>query len=435
MTANGSLTIKYNDVELQDYTELLIPEKTKITAVYSLSDISSDNNYYISITSGEKNVIYDINNENNDNISNAQMDILIPSLYSNTNNIVFSLIEQSIDSNNNNAVVTEVIGNTCSYSNYVYPFIIEKDAIRIERCNSNYEDNPYGEYLKIKKIKFSLPAGNISDITKIEIQINKSVQNSETKIIDITSHIGSLFSENGYLDNSSHIFSSLNDTGFFKETKFTYSFDFIFTYTIIGVSSGEPYAQVIKKYPISNIGLEQSFTSLQLVGKTKLTNGDIIYGGITIGQNPTIKTIGEPAFECGYPAYFNNAIYINNIKYGYYSGDTYEVYPGESIPGYITKDYKDLVVTFNLGQPIFAIDFDMSGNFIGRAYRELTSATVKSPLSVTDTSINVTKQIVNQKSGVIVVKFTKISGNWGSDQYNRAAVITSGTENLKLTFK
>lgn len=433
--ATGIITqiINNDNVEIEEYKNLIEPGMLlKIT--YSLSNYSTDvsHSYYIRVRSGLISEDFVIEFDDNGPISPYLLQM--PTLYSNTNIINFQLIEKILDSNNGNSESPELYNLTLN--NYIFPFIIEKDIVKLSRCNNDYNNNPYGPLVKADEIRFNL-VGSLEQIDSISIKVNKSASSATDVLVPLPASIYSSLFNNGYSDNNNnYIFSELNQNEYFKETKFSYSFDFIFKYTVRIIKNDIEYGEQIKYYTIANIGLEQSFTSLQLVGKTLLSNGDIVYGGIAIGQNPTINTIGEPAFECGYPTYLNNGLNINGMRYGYYPGDEYEVYPSQSVYGYVGAKSTDLAVTFNLGQPIFANDFDITGNFVGRAYRELSGAKLASPYNIDSETTTINKQIVNQKAGIIVVIFTKKKGDWGSsDQNNRAAVITSGTENIKITFK
>lgn len=424
-----------------EYDHILIPNSSKVEIRFTLNQPATNlPNSYIKVQTGSSYEIYSLAEVDP---ASLKIEILIPKLNSNTSEISFSCCNQA----------GEYIIDSASktFHNYLYPLELDFSETNLKRCNKQYQDDLNGEYIKVQKIKFNTISGNIDNIIKFKLVIHKyaetSQQSSPIILIDTTVSptIENYNATIGYSDTAyEHLLSNLNEQSFFKDLKFTYDFSFTVedtpiikttTTTEVIEVNGETETQttttteVIGNPRVSTfiVTPNWAYVPLQLVGKTICNDNSIVYGGIAIGQNPTINEIGQPAFECGYPAYFNG------MKYGYYSNDIFEINDSAvTFSGFLTSSKQQLSITFYVGQPIFANDFDIEGDFIAFANKAyLTGATYDAPTIISASNTDIKKVISNKKAGIVTITITK--NNWG-DHNNHPIAIRTKT-GLKITFK
>lgn len=329
----------------------LIPEQTKVTIDFNIDNLSLDN-AYIKVSSGSESTYYSVADSQNNSLS-----ITIPKLYSNTREISFQGAYED-----NEEIVADESGDPVTLEDmYVYPVEINLTTNRISRYTSDYTtSNPSAPYLRVDALEFQLKAGQLADIQSITITpIKNGVGVASTEAItELSNYISTCFG-NGYEEtaNSGHIFSALNKAGYFADLSATYTFSVDFVYSTIDASCLAATGTI----QLSNLTLVQTYDTLSLVGRTQLNNGKYIYGGVAMGQAPTISQIGEAAFECGYPAYFQG------IRYGYYAGDTIEIDSNNLIAGFITSSSSEMKFSLFIGQPIYAQSVQVSGNIVIRS--------------------------------------------------------------------
>lgn len=389
------------------YPTLLIPDETKITIHYLLKDGVDANNCYIKIESGQEYKHYAITSDEA-GLTNKTLTITVPSLNSSSNIITFLCNEAS--ANGDEIVYTEIPDSTeFSYDGYLFPFKIELSQSNINRYSDDYSVRSYkGKNIKVEKLQLAFAAGAIGQLqadANMEIIVTKNSPDvqQETVIIDYED-INQFFSTAGYSDsNGYYLFEDLNNADFFKDTSFSYSFQCKFYYKTIAAGDESEWVQIIEEFLTQPFSLTNSHSSLQLVGETLLLTGEQVYGGIAIGTDPTIYEIGEPALECGYPAYFNNNVYFKNISFGFSSGETVEL-AGMFIPGAISNGSKTIAFTINLGQPIFANTATITGSACVRTVDGYISGySVSSPHIFENYELT----IINRKCGILQLAVTK----------------------------
>lgn len=327
----------------------LIPEQTTVAIDFNIDNLSLDN-AYIMVSSGSESAYYSVADSENNSLS-----ITIPKLYSNTREISFQGAYED-----NGEIVTDDSGDPVTLQDmYVYPVEINLTTNRISRYTSDYAtSDPSAPYLRVDALEFQLKAGQLADIQSITITPIKNSVASSTTITELSNYISTCF-ENGYEEtvNSSHIFSALNKAGYFEDLSAAYTFSVDFVYATIKADCSATTGTI----QLSNLTLVQTYDTLSLVGRTQLNNGKYVYGGVAMGQAPTISQIGEAAFECGYPAYFQG------IRYGYYAGDTITIDSNNLIAGFITSSSSEMKFSLFIGQPIYAQSVQLSGNMVVRS--------------------------------------------------------------------
>ena len=411
---------------LNEYNYILVPLETHIKISFSLNNPAANLiNSYIKISSGSNYEIYSLAEVDANNLI---FETVIPKLISNTNTIKFSCCD---------VTGADVVDSTSKeFHNYLYPLEIDSSNVIIKRCNESYLENTNGSYIKVNNLNLRIISGNIVNIQLLKIIAIKNSNTPETAlpIVLIDKYADEVINNynfiQGYRDNEyNHLFEDLNTAGFFSDLKFIYDFKIIIEDTPLKVEKELEENEDPAKYDYFNTYKRQinpiiispfsGYSPLQLVGKTLLPNGTEVYGGVAIGQNPTIEQIGEAAFECGYPAYFNG------IKYGYYIGDTITfdnlLY---SISGFASGDKKVVNITFHLGQPIFANGF----NITGQVSLLVDNAIVNLDLT---TGFTITNFIINKKAGIITTSISRSSVITGSANH---AVIMKPNPSFTITF-
>lgn len=406
------------------YPTLLIPDETRVTIHYLLNTGVDEDSCYIKVESGQTYKYYAIADDAA-GLVNKTLTITIPSLNSNNINIIFSCNEAVISEEG--VVYNEIPDSTSvNYSGYRYPFKIELSESNINRYSDDYSTRSYkGKNIKVEKLLLNFAAGNINDLqsdTDMEIIVTKNSPEivQENVIIDYD-EINQFFSTAGYSDNNGYyLFEDLNDANFFKDTEFSYQFQCKFYYKTIAAGEEAEWIEVIEEFLTEPFSLTNSHSTLQLVGETLLLSGEQIYGGIAIGTDPTIYEIGEPALECGYPAYFNNTIYTESISYGFHRGEQINLI-GMTFAGFITSSSKHIQFTIFLGQPIFATAAKLSGLATVRTINGyINGYTASSPHKFNNYELT----ILNNKCGILQLIVTNSSG------FKRA---TSGSTSTDIT--
>ena len=390
------------------YPTLLTPDETKITIHYLLKDGVDADSCYIKVESGQEYKHYAITSDEA-GLANKTLTITVPSLNSSSNIITFLCNEATVNADDEIIYIEIPDSTEFLYDGYLFPFKIKLSESNINRYSDDYSVRSYkGKNIKVEKLQLAFAAGGISQLqtdANMEIVVTKNSPDvqQETVIVDYED-INQFFSTTGYSDsNGYYLFEDLNDADFFKDTSFSYSFQCKFYYKTIAAGDESEWVQIIEEFLTQPFSLTNSHSSLQLVGETLLLTGEQIYGGIAIGTDPTIYDIGEPALECGYPAYFNNNVYFKNISFGFSSGETMEL-AGMFIPGAISNGSKTIGFTINLGQPIFANTATITGSACVRTVNGyINGYTVSSPHIFNNYELT----IVNRKCGILQLVITK----------------------------
>lgn len=403
-----SFSLKKNDngnwVEVTNNYATVLEPNDQVRLDCEASDYNNLSDIHIYVSTDKEEAQIEL--ENTFSTSNI---FSIPELYSSNHTINFTI--EGIDSSSEAGVTS----TTLTLNNYNCPVKFSVEQALFQRVPENYsEPSVNGTYMKAENIQFVLDSGVLSDITDIQIKIYKDNNFESEVIVDRQVIIIDFFDYDGYQDghsyqsdiNPTYLFNDINisDDNPFKDTTAKFYFSFILTYKKLKPNSGGnewDYEYDLVTEESQRYIYRRGITSLYLVGKTELDNGNNVYGGVSIGKKPNIKNIGQAAFECGYPAYFSDKLYVNNYQYGFYAGNTIAFSDSETpFIGLITGSRKTIAFTVCLGQPIFANRVSGSGNMIIRlsegGYINEASAS-SSTLKLSD----FTATIINKQAGII----------------------------------
>lgn len=304
-------------------------------------------------------------------------------------------------------------------SQYIPPFYLETLDYRLDRCDEYHQIATGGQYILVTNIRLNLKSGIIQNQYQIYVSKNEGNTWSFLNEDQNGSIVKAMFSS-GYSDtNEFYLFPAGQQSGYnIENIKQIYL-------KILYDNSHEASFPMI----ISN-----SYNVFTLVGETKLGEGKIIYGGVAIGQEPTVKEKGYPIFECAYPAYFN--------------GRPLGFFPDEENP--ITFDdnfiFPGLLITpttnftISLGEPIYTSNIELNGTIIVYGFRTLGSGSIVSSsytIRLTNTIsggnfVPSNYQIaINNKAGLLTVKATTSDSNG----FIRGPVTVVPNNNFTITFR
>lgn len=400
----------YGEEESIDFPTLLLPNTTRITIHYILKEGTDQNICYIKVESGSdghKVYKYYPITADEAGLSSNTLTITVPVLNTDNNKIKF-ICHESVESDDNVSYVEIPDATTIEYNGYVRPFNVSLKNSVINRYSDDYSVRSYkGKNIKVEALLLDFSAGDLSMLqndSKMIISVIQHSPNEEEKpdAVEVEfNEINQFFSGNGYTDddNDNYLFGELNDADFFKNTDFSYSFQCKFTYMTLAPGE-DSWTHVAAEFITAPFELTKSHSTLQLVGETSLSSGDKVYGGVAIGTDPTITTIGAPALECGYPAYFNSNVFFESIEFGFHANESVEL-AGIVLPGIISNSSKTIVFTINLGQPIFANAATLTGQVTLRSINGyVANYTASSPHVFNNQEL----QIVNKKCGILQLK-------------------------------
>lgn len=447
----------YNEEQDTDITSggvfVLVPQETVIHVEFGLSAaaITSIDDLRFRLKSGDAQYLFAL-----DNLDNNMLTLTMPVLKSTSNNITFACLCRNTEEENTTPtdqednegneeigsvqprpiVITdddgedetkysEIEGTIINYEGYRYPVVVSLKVASFVRYTADYSSQSYeGKNIVINKLTCEMSNGSQTEDLENSSQ-STLVINKEGVERRITLQ-ANLF--NGYSDTNTYLLDNLNKENYFQDTNIEYEFTLEYWYKTIEENSDKNgFKTISKRLKVGPFKPIQSYMTLQLIGKTTLDSDAVIYGGVAMGQQPTIKQLGYAAFECGYPAIFSG------YRYGYYPGDQYVVAHANSsdgIPGFMSGSNKNTYFTLRLGQPIFAKSASISGNGIIRGtggYLTGYKWTAGGPLD------GWTVKILDYKSGSLVIYKVHSSSRGGT---NNTPIFLNASQNsdVVITF-
>ncbi len=336
-------------------------------------------------------------------------------------------------------IIFITIDNISKICWFIFDNHILIDDFRAHRVNEEKIATSNGNYLFIDHFKCTFNNGYIpSDynpdsaeeppsvgmkVTKLHILELEPIiegEEDEAEPVQYIEDFNIIVSDEGYQDSIQGELLFPTAVNFPKNAVY-WTFSFLITLYYNNYSMAGETTLINKKVKVLD-----SLIPFQIIGETQINDNLTVYGGIAIGKTSDIKTIGQPAFECGYPAYFNG------IKFGYYEGDIYELPLLCQVPGILTGGRTVIRFDLNLGQPIFAnnvelysadstlvirgvngyltdFDYDTYGGKIG-SNKFITSINIK-----------------DKKTGIITFEIRKSNkGEFSTNLNNTPLMITSG---------
>lgn len=158
------------------------------------------------------------------------------------------------------------------------------------------------------------------------------------------------------------------------------------------------------------------------------------YGaGAAFGMFPG-STPDNPLLESEYPAKLYKGVEIENIPFGWHTGDKIEFDGMAVFNGYVTSSTKAVFFSVPVGMPIFAKSATVSGAVvlrgIGGYLNNMASGTGQ---AIPASGYTATVTIANARAGLLRVVVSKSSA-WGNATNNTPVSVQAGSAGLIITF-